>query len=61
MYMVFDTIEEAFNYCREINHPARVLVRQPKDTSWQHATYYKVFPSGRAEKIRFAECGTPLN
>jgi viroplasmin and RNaseH domain-containing protein len=35
----FDNFEEAFDYCREANHPVTVIV------NWEK---WKLFPSGKA-------------
>ena len=37
----FDDFSDAFDYCREANHPVTVIICGEK---------YKLFPSGRAEK-----------
>jgi len=39
----FDEMWEAFDYCREVNHPVTALVDGEK---------WKVYPSGRAERRR---------
>lgn len=43
---VVDTMEEAFDLCRERNKPMQVIVRQTRAGS----TLWKVFPSGKAEQ-----------
>ena len=42
-YETFDDWSEAFAYCREGGHPIRVIIE-----GW----LWKLYPSGRAEKIR---------
>jgi len=39
---VFDDFSEAFAYCREADRPVRVMIS---------GTRYKLFPSGRAERL----------
>ena len=48
-YKIFPDWSEAFSYCREADHPVRVVVFEDQD--WK---LYKLYPSGRADFIREA-------
>jgi|6_EtaG_2_1085325.scaffolds.fasta_scaffold09027_3 hypothetical protein len=48
----FDTMEEAFDYCREVDSPVYMkTVDRDDETKWKRKyVYYKIFPSGTAIK-----------
>lgn len=46
-YKGFETFQEAFDYCREANHPVDVVVTG--EIVWK---LYKLYPSGRVVFIR---------
>ena len=49
----FESIDEAFNYCREKDQPVTVIL---DDTVQGYYGIYKLYPSGRADQIRRCIC-----
>ena len=47
MHLVVENLNEGFDLCRERNYPIKVLSKEDN-------TYYKLFPSGRADEYEFA-------
>ena len=46
-YQLFSNFPDAFDYCREVNQPVRVVIIG--NMAWK---LYELFPSGRADFIR---------